>query len=504
LLKMRNIHKRFDAVVALDGATLELRSGEIKALVGSNGSGKSTMVKILGGLVRPNTGEIYLDGKQIKIASAIEARKHGIAVAYQDLSLIPQMSVMDNIALGHEPLDRFGMIDHKKATEYAVEILDRLEIDCNHDDMVETLSPSTQSMIEVAKALSWKPRILLLDEVTAALHHDEVELLFDYLNELKNKSNLATVILTHRMDEIYRICDTATILRGGETVADVFMANTDLDEIIYHMTGKRPEQSQSEEHEARQNGKAILKVEDMHVLPKVRGISMEVKKGEIVGIGGLQGQGQSEFIRAILGVLNYHQGRVEFKGRNVKYPSAVKAVKDGLGFISGDRTREAVFPIRSIAENIYVTKSVASKYHKWLSWEEVNGEASKIVKEFNIKIGSLSNPANSLSGGNQQKVVVGRWMNIRPELLLLDDPTKGVDVTSRGEIHKILLDAVSRGMTVIIVSSDNKELLDICDRVYVFYEGEISGVLTGDDMTEERLVTAMMGINGHRVSKEGA
>lgn len=504
MLKMQNIHKRFDAVVALNEASLQLNSGEIKALVGSNGSGKSTMVKVLGGLVRPNAGEIYLDGQKIKISSAIDARKYGISVAYQDLSLIPQMSVMDNIMLGHEPLGSFKMADQKKIRKYAMDILDKLEIDCSYDDLVETLPPSTQSMVEVAKALSWEPRILLLDEVTAALHHDEVEILFDLLNKLKEEKDLATVIVTHRMDEIYRICDKATVLRGGETVADVLLADTDLDEIVYFMTGKRPEKTQSEEHGVKENVEILLKVEDIHVLPKVKGISMEVKKGEIVGIGGLQGQGQSEFIRAILGVVNYHQGKVEFKGRQVKYPSAVEAIKDGMGFISGDRTKEAVFPVRSVAENIYATKSISGKYYHWLSPKEVHKEAKEVVERFNIKIGSLTSPANSLSGGNQQKVVVGRWMNVKPELLLLDDPTKGVDISSRREIHKILMDAVSRGMTVIIVSSDNKELLDICDRVYVFYEGEISGILSGDDMTEERLVTAMMGLNGHKVSKEGA
>lgn len=502
MLEVRNVNKKFDAVIALKGASLQVKPGEIRALLGSNGSGKSTLVKVLGGLVKPDNGEVYLDDKMIKINSSSDARKYGIAVTYQDLSLIPRMSVMDNIMLGHEPLGFLGTTDRKKVREYALDLLKRLKINCSPDDLVGSLAPSAQSMVEVAKALSWKPRILLLDEVTASLHHDEVETLFGLLEELK-KDNLATVIVTHRMNEIYRICDTATILRGGETVADVLLEESNLDDVIFYMTGKRPEKSKGYKHEIEEGAEIILRVKDIHVPPKVNGISMDVKKGEIIGIGGLQGQGQSEFIRAILGVLNYSRGSIEFMGQNVKYSSAADAIKEGIGFISGDRTKEAVFPIRSVAENIYAVKSAQGLLFSWLSPKIVNVEAKKVVEEFKIKVGGLLNPANSLSGGNQQKLVVGRWMNIAPKLLLLDDPTKGVDIASRREIHQILVNAASSGMTIIIVSSDNEELLQICDRIYVFYEGKVSGILSRSEMTEEHLVAAMMGLNEDEVSEEG-
>ena len=503
LMEMRNIYKKFDAVVALKGASLQVKPGEIRALLGSNGSGKSTLVKVLGGLVKPSSGEIYLDGKMIKVNCSNDARKYGIAVAYQDLSLIPKMSVMDNIMLGHEPSGFFGMTDRKKVRENAHSLLERLKINCGYEDLVGELPTSIQSMIEVAKALSWKPRILLLDEVTASLHHDEVEIIFGLLNELK-KSNLATVIVTHRMSEIYRICDTATVLRGGETVTDVELKDADIDEVVFYMTGKRPEKIQRNEHISQDNVETILRVKDIHVLPIVNGISMDIKKGEIIGIGGLQGQGQSEFIRAILGVVPYTKGTVEFKGRNISHISTAAAIKEGMGFISGDRTKEAVFPIRSVAENIYAAESTHGLLFSMLSSKVVKKKASEIVEEFKIKVGSLLNPANSLSGGNQQKMVVGRWMNVKPELLLLDDPTKGVDIGSRQEIHQILFNAASKGMTVIIVSSDNEELLAISDRVYVFYEGNISGILSGSDKTEECFITAMMGLNQHEPLKEGA
>lgn len=503
MLEMRNIYKKFDAVIALKGASLQVKPGEIRALLGSNGSGKSTLVKVLGGLVKPNTGEIFLDGKTTKINSSYDSRVSGIAVAYQDLSLIPKMSVMDNIMLGHEPSGFCGMTDRKKVREYALDLLDRLKIKCGYEDMVGGLALSTQSMIEVAKALSWNPRILLLDEVTASLHHNEVETLFELLNELK-KDNMATVIVTHRMNEIYKVCDTATILRGGETVADVLLKDADLEEVVFHMTGKRPEKIKNNEHAAEDNSETILRIKDVHVPPNVNGISMDVKKGEIIGIGGLQGQGQSEFIRAVLGAQAYSKGSIEFRGRNVRYNTAAAAMKDGMGFISGDRTKEAVFPIRSIAENIYAAESTHGLFFSWLSPRVVKKKAGEIVEEFKIKVGSLVNPANSLSGGNQQKMVVGRWMNVKPELLLLDDPTKGVDISSRREIHQILSDAASKGMTIIMVSSDNEELLDISDRIYVFYEGRISGVLSGSDKTEEQLVTAMMGLGVHKPLREGA
>lgn len=293
MFEMRGIEKRFDAVVALKGASLDVSPGEIRALLGSNGSGKSTMIKILSGVYYPNAGQILIDGKPVEIQSGQDARNLGIATAYQDLSLIPTMTVMDNILLGDEPVTRNGMIDRNKAIKQVQDLLDRFHINCRLDAYVQTLMPSTQTMLEVAKAVYLKPRLLLLDEVTAALHYDEIEILFNIMRELK-KENVAMIYVTHRMDEIFKICDSVTIMRGGETITEGPIDKFNLNDIVYYMTGQHPDLNKnSANHEEFEiSGRdLVLNVSHMEMLPKVKDVSLKAYKGEIIGIGGLQGQG---------------------------------------------------------------------------------------------------------------------------------------------------------------------------------------------------------------------
>lgn len=496
MFEMEGITKKFDAVVALNDASFHVTPGEIRALLGSNGSGKSTLVKVLSGLVNPNHGDIRIDGTSVKISNSQDSLHLGIAVAYQDLSLIPSMTVMDNLALGFEPYGTNRVVDRKQVKAQAIELLRRLHIDCQPEDLIQNLPPSVQSMIEVAKAISRKPRLLLLDEVTASLHHDEVDQLFHVLQEMKEEG-VAIVIVTHRMEEIFRICDTCTILKSGQTVAEGTMESMDLNEIVYHMTGKRPEAiTQSYVVPKREDSDLVLHVQNLALPPKVHDISMEARKGEIIGIGGLEGQGQSEFIRTILGVYKPQTGSIFYNSKQASFRSPAHAMGQNMGFISGDRNKEAIFPIRTVAENIFAGKSGKGALFGYLSPKAMQEFAARAVKEYDIKVGSLKHPASSLSGGNQQKLVVGRWIALSPTLLLLDDPTKGVDINSRREIHKILKRCTDDGMTVILSSSDNHELLEIADRIYIFYEGKISGILEGEDRVEEKLVAAMMGLNG--------
>lgn len=495
MFAMREIDKRYDAVIACQDASLQVAPGEIRALLGSNGSGKSTMVKILAGTVKPNGGEILFDGVPVTINSGRDSRRLGIATAFQDLSLIPTMTVLDNILLGNEPKGKLGMVDRKKSLSGVTALLERFHIDCDPDAYVQTLMPSTQSMVEVAKAVFLKPRLLLLDEVNAALHRDEVELIFSALRELKAEGT-AIIYVTHRMNEIFEICDTATIMRSGRTVAQVTTDELDLDEIVFHMTGQRPDteemlETESFDHDGRE---LILDVEHMGLYPKVHDISLRAYKGEIVGIGGLDGQGQPEFIRAVLGLTRPEEGTIRYMGEVVHFRSPADAVRSGIGFISGERNREAMFPARSVGENLFAGDAAKGPLFKYLTAKVVRDFAQAAVEKYDIVVGSLDHPASSLSGGNQQKLVVARWIAMHPNLLLLDDPTKGVDVHSRREIHKILRQSADEGMTVIISSSENDELLEIADRVYLFYEGRVSGMLSGASKTPERLVAAMMGM----------
>ena len=495
MFEMRNITKTFGAVVALHNASLTVNPGEIMALLGANGSGKSTIVKVLSGLVNQNSGEIIFDGKAVKISSAADSRRLGIAMAYQDLSLIPAMSVIDNIVLGAEPKGPFGTVNKKAAREKAMKYLTKLKINCDPETLVQSLMPSTQSMIEIAKALATEPRLLILDESTASLHSDEVDTLFETLTELK-AGGMAIVTVTHRMEEIYRICDKCTILRSGETVAAGLIQDMDLDEVVYHMTGKRPDAKTGDASAVQRpkQGEPVLRASHISMFPKVKDISLEAYKGEIIGIGGLDGQGQSEFLRAILADQAHDSGEITYRGKVVKFHSAADAVAADMGFISGDRARESVFPLRSVAENIFAGASVKGRLFAPLSPKTINEFAQKAMGDYGIVAGSLEHPASSLSGGNQQKLVVGRWLALSPDLLLLDDPTKGVDIAARREIHKILKQCTGRGMAALYVSSDNEELLSISDRVYVFYEGRISAELTGEDRTPEKLVAAMLGL----------
>lgn len=493
---MRGIDKRFDAVVACRNASLQVEPGEIRALLGSNGSGKSTMVKILAGLVKPNAGQILIDDEPVEINSGQDARRLGIATVFQDLSLVPTMSVNDNIVLGSEPMGRLGMVDRKQAKGQVLALMERFHINCDPDAYVQTLMPSLQSLVELAKALYLKPRLLLLDEVTAALHSDEVQLVFEVLRELKEQGT-AIIYVTHRMSEVFQICDTATIMRSGETVAHIQVGQTDLDEIVYHMTGQRPEAAAQHEaaHVGHGSGDLVLDVEHLALFPKVRDISLRAYKGEIVGIGGLEGQGQPEFIRAVLGMNRPEEGTIRYLGEEVHFRSPADAVYRGMGFISGERNREAMFPDRSVGENIFAGRAAKGMLFALLTPKVIRDFAQAAVDRYNIVVGSLRHPASTLSGGNQQKLVVARWIAMNPSLLLLDDPTKGVDVHSRREIHKILRQCADDGMTVIISSSENEELLEIADRIYVFYEGRVSAMLSGEAKTPERLVAAMMGIN---------
>ncbi|MBN1249983.1 MAG: sugar ABC transporter ATP-binding protein, partial [Anaerolineae bacterium] len=421
------------------------------------------------------------------------ARNLGIATAFQDLSLIPTMTVLDNILLGVEPEGKWGMVDQAQARTEVAALLARFHIDCDPEAYVQTLMPSVQSLVEVAKAVYQKPRLLLLDEVTAALHRDEVQLIFEVLRELKAEGT-AIIYVTHRMNEIFQICDTATIMRSGETVAHVNTDEVTLDEIVYYMTGQRPEVEEVHETYHADGAELVLDVEHMALFPKVRDISLKAYKGEIVGIGGLEGQGQPEFIRALLGMNRPDDGRIIYRGEEVHFHSPADAVYHNIGFISGERNREAMFPDRSVGENIFAGRAAKGALFKYLTAKTVRDFAQAAVDKYDIVVGSVRHPASSLSGGNQQKLVIARWIAMNPTLLLLDDPTKGVDIHSRREIHRILRQSADEGMTVVLSSSENDELLEIADRIYLFYEGRVSGVLSGAAKTPERLVAAMMGL----------
>lgn len=504
VLEMHDIRKSFGAVHALKGTRLSMAPGEIRALLGANGSGKSTMVKILGGMVRMDSGSITLDGRPLHIASPRSSREAGIAVAYQDLSLIPRLSVADCIALGHEPRGLLGFADRGQARRTASELIERLEIAARPEDLVIDLDSSTLSLVEIAKAVAVRPRMLLLDEVTASLHRDQVERLFALLRELRD-GGTGILFVSHRLEEVFALCDRATILRSGETVAEVSLAASTEGEIVYEMTGKRiEEESPVPGSLSRETREPILRVTGLVVPPRVQGIDLVARAGEIIGIGGLVGQGQAEFLRALYGARIADEGRIEYRGRSVRFRSPAEAVRQGFGFIPGDREREGVFHVRPVTENLHLARIAQRPIASLVDPSVLHDEAVRIVDELKIVVGDPLQPASSLSGGNQQKVVIGRWLQLKPSVLILDDPTKGVDITSRHEIHELLRRMAASGTTILLSSSENEELLAVSDRILVFYEGRVIEELSGHRLTEERLAQAMLGVAGGNGGATGA
>jgi ABC-type sugar transport system, ATPase component len=493
---MLNTDKRFGAVTALRGASLNLMPGEIRALLGANGSGKSTMVKILGGMLKPDGGTITLEGEPLWIHSPRDSRRNRIAVAYQDTSLVPQLSVTDNIMLGQELHKKAGFCANADMRQRVCKLLQLLKIELSPEILVGNLDPAMQSMIEVLKALAWEPRYLILDEVTASLHHDQVKRLFELLRE-KQRQGLGILFVSHRFEEVFSLCETATVLRGGETVqSSIELSQVNAGDLVYFMTGQYPEKSQQTSCEERVavESEPILTLKDVYVGKVVNGVSFQVHKGEIVGFGGLQGQGQAELLRAITGAIPFKKGEIRFQDKPVHFKSPSEAVHSGIGFISGDREREGILQIRPVSENLFLAKFALGRIGSIVHSGKLKSGAQAIIERLKIVAGGPGLPANSLSGGNQQKLIVGRWLMLKPKLLLLDDPTKGVDVNARREIHKLLEQMAADGTTIIISSSDNEELMAVASRILVFYEGKIAAELCGEEKTETRLVSAMLGV----------
>jgi ABC-type sugar transport system ATPase subunit len=496
VLRLENVSKSFGAVKALDNASLSIERGEIRAFLGANGSGKSTMVKLLSGLLQKDAGTILSDGREMEIRDPDDARGKKIIAAYQDLSLIPKLSVADNLSLGHEKLTRFGLVDTAAKVKLADEMIGNLEIEANPDTLVEQLDPSNQSLLEFAKALAWNPEFLLIDEITASLYKHQVECLFRIVREL-SAQGVGILFVSHRLDEVFSLCSTATVLRSGSTVAEVNLSEVSEADLVYYMTGKRNKTEEKVSVQVReQHGQPVLEVADFSVQDKVRGLSLDLYPGEIVGLAGLQGQGQSEFLRALYGVFPFDpSSTMKLEGDPVRFSSPSQAIKRGIGFLPGDREREGIFSSRSIAENLFAARDGVRNSFALESTRSQRINAGKGIDHLHIVTAGPFVPASSLSGGNQQKLIVGRWLEMPLKILILDDPTKGVDIGSRREIHNLLRRmAKEKGTALLYSSSDNEELLEICDSIAVMYEGKITEVLHSTMMTAERLASATLGV----------
>jgi len=492
-LSAQQMEKHYGGVVALSDAHLDVESGQVMALIGANGSGKSTLCKIITGVVEPDRGRLSLDGERMTFPSPQVAKDQGIAAVYQELSLIPDMTVAENIWLTHEPLTGGVLVDSKRVQEETRELLDlfsgtysgKLEPGVP----VSTLSPDERQIVEILKALSLNPRLMILDEATASLDAQQVDRLFNLIADWK-EAGKAIIFVSHRMEEIMRIADCVSVLRNGETVGTSPIEETDEDELVEMMVGAtqavpRVEEAPKKLSEARTR----LKVENLETRV-LKGVDLEVRDGELLGIGGLQGQGQSDLLLAAFGVIPFC-GRMTLAGQEVHFTHPRQAMRHRLALVPGDRAAEGLLMRRSILENLQLPSWM--KYGFPLNVEKAREDANRVADTLNLVMAGLSAPVRSLSGGNAQKVVLGKWLLRDPNLLLLNDPTKGVDVGTKQEFYNLLNELRQEGTAIVLYSTDDQELLGLCDRVLVLQDGQITAELSGETLTHAELVKASLG-----------
>ncbi len=493
-LSARNIIKRYGGVVALSDGNLDVHTGEVVALIGANGSGKSTMSKIINGVVVLDGGQLLLDDKSVHISSPQAAKNMGIATVFQELSLIPQMTVAENIWLTREPMTAFGTVNRKMVNAKTEELLDLFrgtyKTDIHPDDSVVSLPPDEKQIIEILKAINLDPWLLILDEATASLDSRQVQRLFELVAKWK-EAGKAIVFVSHRMEEIFRIADKYSVLRNGKTVGAGDMKDINEKELIKLMIEKESVFTFTR-GETKANEKPVcLEVKDLRT-DTLQGVSFSVCEGELVGIGGLQGQGQRDLLLSLFGDIPY-SGTVRLFGNESKLKHPREAMKLGLALVPGDRAREGLLYIRSILENLLLPSW--AQYGFPLRIGKAKRDAEQASASLNLIMAGLLEPVSSLSGGNAQKVVLGKWLMRKPKLLLLDDPTKGVDVGTKAEFYALLTQLCNEGKTILFYSSDDEELVGLCDRVLVLHDGMIRTELSGASLNKENLIAASLGVS---------
>ena len=493
-LRTTEIQKRFGGVRALIDGTIEVRSGEVLALVGSNGSGKSTLAKIITGVLAHDDGHIIYRDEPVQFQNPMAAQKVGIMAVYQDLSLVPSLTVAENIWLANEPLTNMGFLNSRMMISKTNELLTLFEntfqATLHPEAYVSTLPPDEKQIVEILKAVSRDPEVIIFDEATASLDSNQVNCLFKLIKQLKQEGK-ALVFISHRMDEIFRIADRAVVLRNGLTVGDAIISETTEGSIVKMMIGSEA---------IFENGITTLigtrDAEPALVLDNVEnsrltGVSFSVKTGELVGIGGLRGQGQSTLLHTLFGNRPY-DGQITLFSKPIQFKHPKDAMREDVAFIPGDRAAEGLLLIRSILENFHLPSW--RKYAKpLLNLKKAKTDAKKVSDQLSLVMESLESPVSNLSGGNAQKVVIGKWLLRNPRLLLLDDPTKGVDVGTKAEFYHLLRELTNAGTTILFFTSDDQELLDLCPRVLVMQDGRIKADLSGEQLTEANLISTSMG-----------
>jgi ribose transport system ATP-binding protein len=488
LLRMEGVYKSFPGVQALSDARFELRYGEVHALVGENGAGKSTLMKILGGIYHMDAGQVYLEGRAVEIHSPRMAQDLGISIIHQELNLMPHLTIAQNIFIGREPRSKISfLMDDKTTNQQAENLFKLLNLQLDPTTKVSDLTVAKQQMVEIAKALSYNAKILVMDEPTAALTDTEIEELFGVIRQLREKG-VGIVHISHRLEELKQISDRVTVMRDGKYIDTLQTQAAPINQIISLMVGRIIYESAPELPE-NPSQEVVLEVRNLNSGKLLKDVSFSLKRGEILGFAGLMGAGRTEVARAIFGADPYDSGEIYVKGQRVHIKSPGDAVSQGVGYLSEDRKRYGLALGMDVKEN--VAMAAMKKFLSWLGWVDFKRTAargSEMVKALNIKTPSLDQKVQFLSGGNQQKVVVGKWLTADTDILIFDEPTRGIDVGAKSEIYKLLNDLAHQGKAIIMISSELPEVLRMSHRVVVMCEGRVTGVLNASEATQESIM----------------
>lgn len=492
ILKARNITKRYPGTVALNKVNFNVYRGKVNVLVGENGAGKSTLTKILAGVEVPTSGELQLEGVAVRIQSFHDAANHGIGMIHQELNLFPNMNVAENIFVARELKSGGIHIDHKSQREQAQGILDRLEADIDASAQVAELRIGQQQMVEIAKALALNTRILIMDEPTSALSAAEVDVLFRVIEDLKHQG-VSIVYISHRLEELVQIGDYITVLRDGNLMQEAQMGDIDVPWIISNMVGDANDRKLR--HESTSTGEEVLKIENLRLAHIDGGFTIDhlnfsLCKGEILGIYGLMGAGRSELFECLIGLQKEVKGTVCLEGRDVSTGTVDDHIRAGLALIPEDRQREGLVQALDVSDNM--TLSSIWRFTKWIhvQREKLREAVQVMISDLSIKVPSPQVLISSLSGGNQQKVVIGKALLTEPKVLLMDEPTRGIDVGAKGDVFGIMNELAARGLGIIFVTSELKEIMAVSDRILVMSNGKITGDFSRDEATEEMIVAA--------------
>jgi ABC-type sugar transport system ATPase subunit len=485
LLEMKGISKSFPGVRALDNVSFSVKKGEVCALLGENGAGKSTLIKIIAGIYRPDSGEIFIDGQRAEISGVQDSKRAGISVIHQELSMCGNMTVAENIFLGQMPVKKTGFVDDDRLWRDAKDLLDSIGLkNLNPDTRVSGLSIAQQQMVEICRSLSEKARLLIMDEPTASLANAEVETLHGIIRTLK-QNGVTIIYISHKLNEIFEICDSITVMRDGKYIGSAPVAEMTNDKLIKMMVG-RDIGAIFPEH-ITEPGEVIF--EAAHIKNKrIHDVSFTVRKGEIVGFYGLMGAGRSELVRAVIGIDKAEKAEIKLDGNPIAIKSPIDAIRAGIVLAPEDRKQQGLFLLQSLDFNI--TLPIINRLIHFLMLRRKLNDSivENIGKRLRIKTPSYENLANSLSGGNQQKVVLAKWLVTEPRILILDEPTRGIDVGAKLEIYKLIYEITKLGVSVILISSEMPEIISLCDRVYVLHEGNMTCLLNRDQLTEENII----------------